>query len=284
MGEKVTLQEAMQIANISKPTIFTWLRKHYITEYRDKRRIYVDRDEIETFAALRTVGEVAPPHQVWSVLMRKVEALEKQVEVLLYLQNLRDPLEVTDEHIALLYDAAVDLTTRKLALTDVQEFLVALGSLTEATLESLIYTRQKPHAWVIFHLVADRCMRYLREYPGFKTCVEKQQLYLKFEAQRARLRDIALIFIEADPDSAAREVYQKAVGVTSTLESELLRTLAARYGRDGNRRKPTSKKDHEEVGEVARFLQGKDSDIRSSWGAAQVLRSVADRLERESKV
>lgn len=284
MGEKITLQEAMRIADISKPTIFAWLRKQYITKHKDNTgRVYVDQDELETFLALRNPGESMPPPQVWSVLMRKIEAMEKQVEVLLYLQGLHDPMEVTDEHMALLYDAALDLTTRPLRLPDVQEFLAAMGALTETTLESLIYTRQKPHAWVVFHVVADRCMRYLREYPGFKTCLEKQQLYVKMEAQRSRLRDIALVFIEADPDSAAREIYQKAVGTASTLESELLRTLAARYTKEGTRRKPTVKKDHEDLSEVVKFLQGKDSDIRSTWGAVHLLRSLADNLEKHAK-
>ena len=36
--------------------------------------------------------------------------------------------------------------------------------------------------------------------------------------------------------------------------------------------------------EIMRFLEGKDSSIRTPWGAVEALRSLADKVERSSKM
>lgn len=284
MGEKITTREAAALANVSNRTIFKWLNQQKLTRYHGDNRTLIDKSELEAYVDYNE-SRVPPPSNLWSVIMRKMEMLEKRVEVLMILQDLQPPEDLTDERISLAYDQAqILLSKTKLPPHECEEAYRILFAITETALESLILTRGLPQPWLPFYELSKLLMRSLREGGKFKTDFAVQDLYLRTEKLRERIRDMALIFIEADPDSASREVFQQAVGVQSSIETELLRGLKSRYGRSGKAKKAKIKRDHEEAKEIARFLEGKDSSIRTSWGAVEALRALADKIEKDSKM
>ena len=222
---KVSISEAAKAANVSVRTIWNWLKKYKLTRYSMRDVTLVELDEVQTVVDNDT--RFTPTPQLLAVILRKIEKLQREVEFLMYANGRSTPIaEYNDQQVSLIYSMIkTQLSKQAYRTEDLAEIVSLLGTVSEEMFEILMGVTDDPHPWVPFMLLAKKIQGKLRDSPKFKTDLDYQLAYKKLSTYRNTIRDIALIFIEADTDNTSRSELIKQVGGATALESELVRRI-----------------------------------------------------------
>lgn len=221
---KILLRDAAEHAQVTTRTIWNWLRQYKLTKYTLGNETAVDLGELN--AVIDADTRAAPTPQLLAVIVRRLEKLERDLEVLLYAGGYSSALQLSPEQALLTYQVAEQQSKREtFTETDVEDLTVMLNGVTEEIIEMIQVQTDVPHPWVCFWTLAARLQQHLRTKKKYETDLGYQRLYMELTSARHRLRDIALVFIEADTDETSRNILYSQLGEGNAMEMEILRRV-----------------------------------------------------------
>lgn len=221
---KIKIAEAAEHAQVSIRTIWNWLRQYKLTKYTMSNEAMVDLGQLN--AVIDAKERVAPTPQLLAVMLRRLERIERDLDVLMYAGGYSTALSFSDDQALLAYQVAQQQSKRDTFTDkDISELTTFLKGLSEEVLEVIQVSRDVLHPWKPFYELAVSLQKHLRAKKDFSTDLELQRQYMELVSARQRVRDFALVFIEADTDSAARKTLSMTLGADRVLESEILRRV-----------------------------------------------------------
>jgi len=221
---KIKIAEAAEHAQVSIRTIWNWMRKYKLTKYTMGNETLVDLGQVN--AIVDAKERVAPSPQLLAIIIRRIERIERDLDVLLYAGGYSTAIDITPDQALIAYRVAQQQSKRDTYTDkDIYELSVLLKGVSEEMLEHIQLAEDELHPWRPFYDLAVHLQQYLRAKKHFDTDLEYQKQYMEIVSARQRIRDFALIFIEADTDSVARNILTSVLGAERTIESEILRRV-----------------------------------------------------------
>ncbi|MCA8938781.1 MAG: hypothetical protein KDB07_03170 [Planctomycetes bacterium] len=220
----VTADEAAELANRSTRTIWHWSKRYGLTK-RPSGNNHTLFDAVEVNAIVDAENrEFAPTTQMLAVLAARLHKVETELEVLSYTAGRYRPIDTTPAEARTLYETTEIFARDEVPPEMIEECVGFLNGVSEELFDQLM-EQDILHPWVPFFTLAANLQSQLRNSNHFATDLDKQLLYRQLSVARERLRGIALIYIEMDLRSEARQALSRYVGDAPMLESELRRRM-----------------------------------------------------------
>ena len=219
MRSIVSFEEASKLANKSVRTLRNWVERYGMNRTYLKGVPHLQLDELEI--VLDNFGQKTLTGPLLSLFTRRLEALQREVDLIKFLHGLQIPKDYHGEDAALVFKLAQQYS---LAQPQDQEqantCLTLLEELSEVTLDQISQTMDQPHPWIPFWYASSK----LRDWIYSETKRSKgdrrrrlQEMLHKTNASRERIRALALFYIEMDMSSSTRQTLTALLGSESFI-------------------------------------------------------------------
>lgn len=255
---RVTAKEAAAHAGVSERTIWAWAKKHKLTRHACGNNTLFDLGEVN--AVIDADDRFIPTPQLVAVLFRRIERLERQLDVLNYTSGTYSPLALTGEQAEVMHAIAERQSRRERIPPEEYEGLVVMcEGITEEILEQIMGMTGEIHPWKAFYHLVTHLQQQLLHKRDLKKNLDYQSLLGRLCVVRSRLRDMALIFIESDLNAPAREELLASLGPETSLEREIISRVIwnKRPGRSG-KFEALSEDPEELLAEAVELMEEKD--------------------------
>lgn len=219
----ITTEQAASLSGRSTRTIFDWAKKYGLTKRSSGNHTLFDAVEVNAVMDAQE-RPYAPTPQLIAVLATRLAKVEAELEVLSYTAGRYQPIEVTPSEARTLYETVTIFSEGEVPSDMIEECVGFLNGVTEEMFDQLLEL-DILHPWIPFFTLAANLQSQLRNSNNFSTDLDMQVLYRRLSVVRERLRGIALIYIEMDLRSDARETFHEYVGDGPGLEAELRRRM-----------------------------------------------------------
>lgn len=225
MGRIVGLEEAAEYCGRKKSTVRQWMYYRKLTKHQLGKKPAVDLDEIDLLMDSET--RTYPTAQVVAQLVNRVEKLERTCQTLMFIngRHVVDSLDVNQAK--MLYEVA-KLECEQSAFTDgeIEKYVVLLQGINEELLDQVELEVNEPHVWLPFYKLGKAVLFSLRNRVTFSTTLQYQKWHDLLLAAQQRIRDAAVLMIEADLDSEARKELHRVIGSSDTIEQDLIQRIS----------------------------------------------------------
>ncbi len=217
-----TLSEIEEYVKKSRGTISKWVKRYNLTTRREGSTILVDTTEIS--AIEDATSRLVPTPQLIAVLFARVQKLEQEVLVLNYAAGEYKSTRMTVEEANTWLATMIHLAEGDIPHAMHEEALETIALIGEDLLDTL---EEAGHIrpWLPAWLAVSNLAAGIRANPRFHMDLVSQNLYDRAAKLRLRIRNIALLYIEADLDADARAALRNIVGDAPLLDDLVARRL-----------------------------------------------------------
>ena len=210
----VSLKRAAEIAGKSSRTIRNWVDRYGISKTYLNRIPHIDLQELQV--TMDSFGEKALSGPLLSLLLRRLELLQREVDLLKYLHGLDVPKDYHGEDAVLVFTLAQQYSLAQPQDDEQAElYLNLVSEISEATLESVAAVTGENHPWIPFWYASHSLRLWLQSELHSSRRARRSRLLsmrTRLTAARERLRALALFFIEMDTSSSTREELHTILG------------------------------------------------------------------------
>jgi len=251
-----TVKQAAEHAEVSERTIWQWIQKHGLSKYTQGHHTLVDPMEVNAVIdAKRSPDRFVPSAQLLGVIIRRIEKMEREIEVLRFANGNRALIDIDEDSAILLYQIAVRSLEMDQNTAELHSLVNVVEGVTEEALEIIQRIKSVSHPWLPFFRLALKLQRTIRKKKTYSTNLEHQTDFNRLQVAIERLRAMGLIYIEADLDPTTRATYRKEVGAATATEADLLHRVLQREAP----RNPQQKNTKNILQKALRLVDDKDS-------------------------
>jgi transposase-like protein len=244
---KLNIAEAAKHAEVSESTVWKWLRQNKLTRHSLSNRTLVDLEELDLILDEDT--RPTPTPQLLSVILLRLEKLEREVEFLRHIQTKAPIVELSDEQCKLIY-RSVQSYLRPDGKGDSGLNLALIGACaSEEVLERIMELEGDDQPWKPFLSVLSYLTNYYKRHAEYSTRTDIQKNYNECVRLKSEFRTLAMIFINMSADKNYRDSLCAGLPLGSILESEVLRRSLSALSRKPN---PADRSLPNDIGELLR--------------------------------
>jgi hypothetical protein len=225
----VTVDEAAARLDRTRKTIFEYLKKGFLHRHLRNNKVMIDRDEVEQLAVeLGTDFPAITRHTMFGVLSR-LKKLEEQMHVVEATWGLQErPLRPNPNEASGLFRAATDfLCATEWDVQQLETWAGLFNQVDEETLTRVAAAVNETKPWEVFYRLAGRMVEFVDAVPAAKEVLALKALRAKMEMGRKKVREAALLWIEAGRGGVPDHVFK----ALDTPQEDLLRRLSRPSGK-----------------------------------------------------
>ena len=202
--------EAQRLLQRSRTQLQTLVRKGLLNQYREGKQVRYDRNEVlDLKYAYDTIGRFSPTHLSMSLLVAKVNRLDRDVRLLMRIQGLEKPrVSLSPEEALDYYNDAVAALVKddRLELHEVQRWADFVLRLDEAALIRVFQATGDPFPPMIFYRLTRRLFTEVDESRDKSRDTGLDLVGMEEEVSRAHrhILGLAAMFVDLDLNEALR--------------------------------------------------------------------------------
>lgn len=223
--EWMTIQDMANYVDKSKGTAWAWVKKFGLSIRKLGSTAMVNKLEVDAVLDADT-REFHPTPQLFAVLYARLDKLEREVTALQYAAGEYNAHSMTDIEVRTWYHTIQELAKGEVPSSLFPECISLLESFNEGLVEHLL-SLEYDRPWIPAILLCVNLSQAIRQDPLIRSDLNKQLEVDQISKLQAKIRGIALCFIEADLDATARTKLRSVLGDLPLLPDLITRRIQA---------------------------------------------------------